>query len=277
MKYLFKITFVFLLFTSIVKSQNQPFQGENGKWGVKNAEGKVILQPVYDQFLKQTNSLWFAQLGEEYCALEKATGQEKFRIYMHPETGMQVMDGETNAPYNNLWIVYKKVSGKTNYGIVNYQNPDKMVEVYPIELHYVPSYHNGLARITYVWNNGGVVANKTGYINPDGKWIIPQEYQSIQNFKEGLVMVMKNGKYGFVDTKNQAVVPLIYEQALIFSDGLAAVKLNGKWGYVDKSGNLVIDMVYDEAYDFIDGKADVEMGGKDFCINKRGERISSCF
>jgi hypothetical protein len=46
----------------------------------------------------------------------------------------------------------------------------------------------------------------------------------------------QDGRCGFINDEGRLVIPFIYEDARRFSEGLAAVKIDGKWGYIDKTG-----------------------------------------
>lgn len=110
------------------------------------------------------------------------------------------------------------------------------------------------------------MTNRVGYIDENGKVIIPFEYDAIMmgdggesltfhDFSEGLVAVVKNDKYGFIDTKGEVVVPFEYEWASKFSDGLAVVRANELYGAIDKTGKVVIPIEYASLGDFNDGFA----------------------
>lgn len=63
-------------------------------------------------------------------------------------------------------------------------------------------------------------------------------FEGIMQYSEGLVAVRKNGKWGFVDEQGKTIIPFIYEGASYFSNGVALVVLEGKRGYIDKAGNF---------------------------------------
>ena len=75
-----------------------------------------------------------------------------------------------------------------------------------------------------------------------------KKYDWVWPFREGLAKVRLNpgGKYGFVNEEGKLVIPVIYDFARAFSEGFAAVKRNREWGFVDKTGKEVIPCVYDE-------------------------------
>ena len=69
-------------------------------------------------------------------------------------------------------------------------------------------------------------------------------------------MVKLNGKYGFIDKEGKEIIPLKYDEVREFREGLATVELNKKWGFVDKEGKEVISLKYDCVYqNFIEGLA----------------------
>ncbi|MDR2027184.1 MAG: WG repeat-containing protein [Prevotellaceae bacterium] len=53
--------------------------------------------------------------------------------------------------------------------------------------------------------------------------------------QEGRARVGLNGKYGYIDKNGKEIIPLKYNNAGRSSEGLFPVKLNGKWGCTDKT------------------------------------------
>ncbi|MDR1120865.1 MAG: WG repeat-containing protein [Dysgonamonadaceae bacterium] len=68
----------------------------------------------------------------------------------------------------------------------------------------------------------------------------------------------EDGKYGYIDDEGKEVVPFQYDDAWRFSEGLASVELDGKYGFIDKTGKVVIPIIYEMVGNFIGGKARVE-------------------
>ncbi len=66
-----------------------------------------------------------------------------------------------------------------------------------------------------------------------------------------LFPIEQNKKWGYIDRDGKTVIPPQFEFAEEFSEGLALVQLNGKWGFIDASGTLVIDARYSSAHDNI--------------------------
>ena len=141
-------------------------------------------------------------------------------------------------------------------------------------------YEEGLLRFRICRNN------KYGFMDRNGREVIPCKYDDAEDFSEGLVRVQKGGKYGFIDQTGKEVVPYKYDKANDFSEGLARVEKNKKYGFIDRTGKEVIACKYDEAEDFHDGLACVGMAREwkwgiplnvEWAfIDKTGKKVLSC-
>jgi serine/threonine protein kinase len=114
---------------------------------------------------------------------------------------------------------------------------------------------------------------KYGYVDANGKKIIPLKYDKAEEFSDGLALVKLSNKYSYIDTSGRIVIALKYEFIGAFSDGLALVKLNGKFGYMDTRGKKIISPKYDKAGDFSEGFARVKLNNKYGYINTKGKKI----
>ena len=117
---------------------------------------------------------------------------------------------------------------------------------------------------------------KYGYIDRTGREVIPCKYDEINAFSEGLAKVELNNKFGYIDRTGREVIPCKYDWINDFSEGLAQVELNDKLGIIDKSGKEVIPCKYDSIYDFKDGLSKVSLNGKFGYIDKTGKEICPC-
>jgi hypothetical protein len=116
---------------------------------------------------------------------------------------------------------------------------------------------------------------KYGFVNANGKEIIPFIYDYAGNFNQhlhDLALVKTDGKCHYIDKNGNRWK---YEEAYGLFEGLAAVMLNGKWGYIDKNKNEVIPLKYDHAWSFnqhLQGLALVKTGSKNHYIDKNDNR-----
>jgi hypothetical protein len=123
-------------------------------------------------------------------------------------------------------------------------------------------FQEGLMVVFSVGKQEGYIYDDTkyGYIDTNGKIVIPMDYESCGGFSEGLAAVSKDGKYGFINQTGKVVIPLIYDYCYEFKDGLAKVRIGGyygNYGFIDKTGKEIIPPVYKAASDFKDGIAAV--------------------
>lgn len=92
---------------------------------------------------------------------------------------------------------------------------------------------NGLARFE--------VDKKFGFLDKNGKVIIPAVYDLAMFFHNGYACVGKNingkMKYGCINTDGIQVIPFIYNETFSFNDGIALVVKDGKTGLTDVFGN----------------------------------------
>ena len=109
-----------------------------------------------------------------------------------------------------------------------------------------------------------------GVMDDWGEYGAPDE---ANDFHEGLVMVMRNRMAGFLNKQGKTVIPFVYKRAKDFSEGLAAVKTSQKWGFVDKEGNNVIPCQYDTVASFKEGLVAAVKNGKCGYINASGQEV----
>lgn len=98
---------------------------------------------------------------------------------------------------------------------------------------------------------------KLGFVDKDGKVVIPLEYARADNFSEGLSAVgigdLENAVYGYINKTGEMVIQPEYDDASAFFDGIAKVAKkdaygNLKWGLIDKAGKIVAPLEYNEIY-----------------------------
>ena len=118
--------------------------------------------------------------------------------------------------------------------------------------------------------------DKCGYVDKTGREIIPCKYDEANDFCEELACVKRNDKCGYVDKTGREIIPYKYDDANDFSEGLARVKKNDRYGFIDKTGREVIPCKYDEVDDFNEGLAYVEVDNKYGFIDKTGREIIPC-
>ena len=122
---------------------------------------------------------------------------------------------------------------------------------------------NGLAVIT--------IDDLSGIIDGTGKYVVPPKYQSIQEFSEGLAVVVSEKGFIVIDESGREVTSKAYNYIGNFKNSRAvfsSINSDGKWlyGYINRQGNIVIAPKYEIAGDFKNGKAVVKFEGGEYAI-----------
>jgi hypothetical protein len=110
-----------------------------------------------------------------------------------------------------------------------------------------------------------------GFINWQGQYIINPNYSNARSFSEGLAAVVFSTKWGYIDHMDRYVINPLYDDCGDFSEGLAAVLWRGRWGYLDKTGRFAVNPRFDEARKFLRGRAEVRFGSRWGEVSPSGE------
>jgi WG containing repeat len=82
--------------------------------------------------------------------------------------------------------------------------------------------------------------DKFGYINEQGKIVIPAQFSRADNFSEGLAGVEVGGKYGMIDQTGKIVIKPVYEFIYAFKNGQAKfIGFDQKAGFIDRTGKII--------------------------------------
>jgi hypothetical protein len=105
-----------------------------------------------------------------------------------------------------------------------------------------------------------------------------QDAETVKIFQGGLaafsVIQESKVKWGFVDKEGKVIIPPQFAATGNFSGGKCAVQNEeGKWGYIDAEGKIAISYQFDEANKFVDGQAVVEFDGKTGAIDESGKYV----
>lgn len=201
---------------------------KDGKYGYVDKEGSVVIPPIYQSAHR---------FSEGIAAVEK-----------DGKTGYIDKNGQIVIPFiSGIWTAYNFNCGLAK--IINRQIrfiDSKGTTVINTTLRsdeYNISDRFSEALIAICPN--GYKSKKWGYMNKQGKVVIPGKYSTAADFSEGLAFVCRNGYSGFINKKGQVVIPFKFHNdfyvGMSFKDGIAPICHNDKWGYVDKYGNSTFD------------------------------------
>lgn len=254
----------------------QPFQDEKtGKYGYKDATGKIIIKPAYDIAHEFSEGPYTTvNIGADY---EFNKGGKWGIIDTKGKLIIPIKYDNAQCLGYNLFalnIGHKfsnmDASPSGKFAIFNAAGKALTPFIYSGFLTAV-RFEEGFAPLE-IWDAKSK-KQKYGLLDSTGKVAVPVKYDAVAQFSEGLCLLELNGKSGFINKSLKQVIPMKYESAGSFSEGMAAVQLNGKWGYIDPAGKVVIAFQYDDAKYFKEGYAGVKKNGKWGVINREGGQV----
>ena len=206
---------VFLLFlfvqsfASSFAQDLQPFHTDDYKYGFKDKDGQIVIQPQYTYASDFFNGLAIVNLERQSGAIDK---KGKVVIPIKYNMVSPLREGRAAVTLNKK-SGYVNINGK---------------EVIPLQYDLAVNFDKGLAI---------VVLNKLqGYIDTTGKVIIAIKYENADYFFDGLARVRQSGKWGYINDKGKTIIPFLYDVALNFKDGFAEVTQGGEIFKINTAG-----------------------------------------
>jgi hypothetical protein len=116
---------------------------------------------------------------------------------------------------------------------------------------------------------------RRGYMDMDGRVVIPPRYFAAGRFSAGLAAVQETpwDRYGYIDRQGHVVIAPRFDEALAFVGELAPVRVGGRWGFIDRQGREVVPPRFDMAFAFADGRARVVVEGFAGFIDETGKVV----
>ncbi len=228
---------------------------KDGKWGVVNADGKLVLETVYEYTPGEVYEGFFNGLTV---------------VMQNGKYGFVNEEGNIVIPLaydycSNFKNGFADVRKDGKYGVID-TNGTVLV---PIEYQSLSLLPTSLA----------IAAKdvKCGVIDMTGNEVVPFIYDNISalpfdsNYYNHLFAIWQNGKAALADIDGNPLTDFVYEHIDFFSEERALVrKEDGKWGYIDKNGVEIIPAVYEKASQFYHGLASVTEDGVDSFIDTTG-------
>ncbi|MBN8865102.1 MAG: WG repeat-containing protein [Sphingobacteriales bacterium] len=233
---------------SAASQQLKPFV-VNGKWGYRDANDQIIVEPQYDMAFLFEGDMALVILNNKRGFIDK-TG--KLVIPLKYDGADNFSGDIAQVEINGKWGLLDK-SGK---------------EITPVKYNYIGKYADGLYRISA----GKGKDAKWGFIDKTGKEVIPVIYKEARDFDQGVAIVALKDSYFLIDqsgNKKSAEYGYISD----FSDDMARVLSGLHYGYIDKTGKEIISALYTSAENFKDGRAKVASDEAEFYVDKTGRQV----
>lgn len=203
------------------------------KQGIYDANGIEILPIIYDYIWDYSPEFLIFQKNNKWGLFNTITKQS--------------ITSSANAIGDFNKELAKRI--KYNFG---YQFLPRF-EIERTKYHYSKGYSEGLIRVKI---------GKWGFIDINGKTVIPTVYNEAKNFSAGLAAVRRGQKWGFIDTKGTTVIPFKYKDVTSFTGNVAFCKTGKKWRILNKLGQIQMGAEFDNVEDFLCNRAIVYKNNK---------------
>jgi WG containing repeat len=291
--------------------ENRAAFKQNSKWGFIDADGNVIIKPQFEEVTNFVEGRAVFRKDRKFGAID-ASGKividpnfddiysvYEQRLAFNKNNQWGLMDLEGNIIVNPSFTQISVFSeGLAIYSIESQPNSQELGlldrngrVVNKLPKGFYVSYDSDIKSRRF--NNGRLPVYKAdrnllpldkwfnarvhflgGYIDRNGRAIVPLKYDAVSDFSECLAQVKKTGIQGFIDPVGKIVIDTKpYNSVGGFSEGLAPVQIQEKWGYIDRTGKVAIDLQFDEANPFTNGLASVNIKGKWGAIDRQGKII----
>lgn len=256
------------------------------KYGLRDAQGKTILAPVYESIQYAAGKLIVSRFGRQTyhgpvseCALMDLQGNI---LYGFSESSIELVDQARGLFAIGPWEfgVGSKLQlydSNLNLLIPNvFQEIEPRGEEYPNDYWLTTYDSNNVSRLGLYRYGVGMIfpckyrsiytldQNLYGVRNDNNQWgviteksqqILPFAYYSIEDYQNGYFIVSQmcseRQRYGIVDSNNQIVIPIEYDSARFLDNGNARVGM--KTGETVFSGVYINDWpLYDDVYAYTD-------------------------
>ncbi len=225
-------------------------------WGYIDREGQIKINPQFA----------YANPFYEGLALIKASDGKYGYIN---EEGKYIINAtyKQASDFANGMALVVKENSKLEF--INSKGETKINLDPSIEMAH--NFREGLALVS--------INNKFGYINDEGKIVIPSIYADAEDFSDGLARVAQydsindETKYGFINNKGEIIINYQFEIASSFKDGFSLVSNGTQYGYIGNDGKFIINPQFDNVTLFAGNYAAIRQGDLYGFIDKKGKIV----
>lgn len=229
---------------------------QNGKYGIIDYNGKIVIKPKYDSIVAIRNS-------SDFVATGKDSDGETVQTYINYN------DFSVESSYRKYnTLRYEYLWNATDNSAVFVQNDNG--EIYKNDLKAaLPESVRGVKDV-----DGEYVGDGTYGLYINGKNIMGMIYSGAGCFSNGMAAFKSNGVWGYIDSNGKTVLPFGYDAVKGYSafggedtpyesyDGYVTVTKDGKFGVFTNEGKAVTDMSYEGATPVVGGRAYILKDGK---------------
>lgn len=202
---------------------------KGGKYGIVDFVGKIVIPFQYDGIFPSKYTSLFLVLGNKFSHLN-------------------TLNWEISTPWSDVYSGWRELA---HFNGVEYITTRKGQYFWTDTLGKTLKQ----LKINFLNSVGNVLSgklnkeSKLGLFDRLGNAISTQDYDEIQEFKNGFLKVTKESKFGLFSEEGQKIVETIYDEIVYLSEvKLFILENNGKKGICDLRGNIIIPLEYNAIY-----------------------------
>lgn len=210
----------------LTRAMGQPYfpVKKQHKWGLIDAEGKVVLPATYEAMSN------FDRYG--YATVQN-----------HGLVGIISNAGKTIMPvaFSDIKILdslHFAVQQDQGWMLLDARQ-QVLTTAYYQDIRYFDDRYYEIEK-----------ADKWGLMNSDGAVILPPDFEKISRLGENYLVVEQQGNRGVVSLGGETIVNMAYDEILLLQDVLFLVKRNSQWGVVGSHGTALTEVKY-TSFDFL--------------------------
>jgi len=278
----------------------------DGKWGYVDRNGHIVIKPQYDRADDFSEGLAAVGVGPPGAGAFGAVDCKGRVMVPFQYDNISSFHGGLAEVHKGRHFGYVDRTGRTVIPVTlrattAFKNERAVVETSERTCAVIDTTGRILTSRPYkesFWEySDGRLAMQAdegwGYVDEDGKEIIPCQYRYVKPFEQGLagVRLWQTAKWGVIDRTGNMVLDAKYDALGVLSMGRASVNVGGtpsdidtrkthggKWGYITRSGEIVIPPIYDSARPFWPcGLAHVRLGDNHYIIDRSGRYATYVF
>lgn len=185
-----------MLFGMMALQAQVRFLSDNGKFGFKDQDGKVVIEPIYENAGTTFSGRYVnVKLNEKWGFINN-----KGETFVEPKY-------ESASPFSGGLGGFAIVKLNGKYGFIDWTGK----EIVPLEYDAVEPFMEELAAVN-IGSTGGITGKggKWGFVDTTGELVIPIQYDEIGNFlsrgfSNGKVKVKKDGREFYIDKTGKEV------------------------------------------------------------------------
>lgn len=244
----------------------------NGKWGLIDQQGNVMLPFTYDRIFNDELEYGIRNIvvNKRYGLVDQLLGKEV--ISCQYDTRIIFDEGE--------------LMDDQSYAVVIKNNKAGILGSEPLGLELISCSYD-IGKKSFERLEGSLIRawrdNKAGVINSRGLVFVPFEYDQVDHnavYDTIHFDVQRKGKYGVYSAQlKKEILPTLYDTPIYFEDGdLSPVRRNKKYGMINQLYIECIPAIYDEEFQFFENEnhALVRRNNKYGVVDRAGQEVIAC-